>query len=63
MNEAADQAKTNKAEEATRSYVTVIRKSLKKQKVPYMIPNAKRGAGYCLKALRRSDNSMGLKSK
>lgn len=63
VNEAAEQPKSRTSEEMTRAYIVSIRKALKKNKIPYTVPPAKRGGGYCLKAVYYSANSKRRKAK
>lgn len=63
VNEAAEQPKSRTSEEMTRAYIVSIRKALKKNKISYTVPPAKRGGGYCLKAVYHSANSKRRKAK
>jgi len=53
VNKAAEQRESNQAEETTRAYIAILRKALKKHKVPCTI-EAKIGAGYLMKSVKRS---------
>lgn len=56
INKAAEQYESTKAEEATRSYVADIRKTLKQHRVPYNIMH-RRGAGYILQPNKKQRKS------
>jgi DNA-binding response OmpR family regulator len=62
LNEAAEQPKTGKAEDVTRSYISVIRKAFRKYEIPYTISD-RRGAGYTMKSAGRSTSSKERKAK